>query len=247
MTKKSEKDLFKYTGPDPFKKHKKKDEVDEIVPVEDQVIIDQTEESKKFDEENWKGKRQQQADKKIIDPIFFYKDKKNHIIKPTYNLDDHPNDKYKFAILRSTENGKYIVGGLLHFEINGVSINTEINNVIFVDLLNKSIFIKEFDKVNETVDPVDPEERQYIIMMSCIDEVSGEDVYRWEAMQGRSTMYNYIAENEDFLSIDPDHSFIITDNVPFKDALTVRQFVRYVKNKGMFENDGLEFDDDSEY
>lgn len=246
MAKKKKEDLFKYTGPDPFKKHRVPDTADEIVPIEDQVQVSQTEESKQFDEENWKGKRQQQADSNIIDPIYFYKNK-NHIVKPTYNLDDHPNDKYKFAILRSTENGKYVVGDLLYFKLGEVSISTEINNVIFVDLLNKSVFIKQFDKVTETVDPVDPETRQYIIMMSCIDEVTGDEAYRWEAMQGRSTMYKYIADNEDFLSINPDNSFVITDNVPFKDALTVRQFVRYVKNKGMFENDGLEFDDDEEY
>ena len=246
--KKSEKDLFKYNGPDPFKKHK--DKVDEIVPVEDQVQVDKSEEYKQYENKqdlDWKGKFQKQADEKIIDPIFFYKDAVNHIVKPTYNLDDHPNEKYKFAILRSTENGKYVVGGLLHFELNGVQINTELNNVILVDLLNKTVLIKEFDKINETISPEDPEERQYIILMSCINEETGEDEYRWEAMQGRSTMYKYIADNEDMLEIDPDKSLILTDNVAFKDALTVRQFVRYVKNKGMFENDGLEFDDDSAY
>ena len=246
--KKSEKDLFKYSGPDPFKKYK--DKVDEIVPVEDQVQVDKSEEYKQYENKqdlDWKGKFQKQADEKIIDPIFFYKDAVNHIVNPTYNLDDHPNEKYKFAILRSTENGKYVVGGLLHFELNGVQINTELNNVILVDLLNKTILIKEFDKVNETISPDDPEERQYIILMSCINEDTGEDEYRWEAMQGRSTMYKYIADNEDMLEIDPDKSLILTDNVAFKDALTVRQFVRYVKNKGMFENDGLEFDDDSAY
>ena len=121
------------------------------------------------------------------------------------------------------------------------------NNVIFVDLLNKTAFIKEFDKVTEVVNPEDPEQRQYIIMMSCVDPETDEEEYRWEAMTGRSSMYEFIADNEEFLNIDPDKSFILTENVPYKDAITVRQFVRYVKNKGMFENDGLEFDDDSQY
>ena len=242
----SGKDLFKYTGKlNPFKKP---DVVDaKTEPIENPDIKSQfipTKELKK-EESSYKGKRQIQADIGIIEPVYFFEGDKN-IIKPVYNIDDHPDDKYKFAILRSTENGKYVIGNLLHFKLGGVEITTELNNVIFIDLLNKTAFIKQFDQVTETVDPVNPEERQYIIMMSCINEETGEPEYRWEAMTGRSEMYKYIADNQDYLAMDIDNSFVLTENVPYKDALTVRQFVRYVKNKGLFENDGLEFIDDAE-
>ncbi len=240
------KNLFKYKGPaNPFKKPEKKEKDDKEKKI--QETVESSPNHFEPDTSSYKGKRQQQADSGIIEPLFFFKDEENHKIKPIYNIDDHPNDKYKFAILRTTENGKYVVGNLLYFKLNGVEITTELNNVIFVDLLNKSVFIKQFDKVTETVDPVDPEERQYIIMMCCIDPDTGEQEYRWEAMTGRSTMYKYIADNEDYMGIDPDTSLVLTENVPYKDSLTVRQFVRYVKNKGMFVNDGLEFEDDSEY
>lgn len=245
--KKSSKDLFKFKGKtDPFKR-----KIIDEVPKKKEVIEDaEFKEVKpdKWDNERYKGKRQQQADNDIIDPLYFFgADNPNHIIKPVYNIDDHPNDKYKFAILRTTENGKYVIGDLLCFKLGDVTISTQLNNVIFVDLLNKTAFIKEFDKVTEVVNPEDPEQRQYIIMMSCIDPETDEEEYRWEAMTGRTSMYEFIADNEEFLNIDPDKSFILTENVPYKDAITVRQFVRYVKNKGMFENDGLEFDDDSQY
>lgn len=238
-------DLFAYTGPDPFKKKK---EVKVSIKESDnhnikKDVVDHTLE--KYDSDSWKGIRQQQADDNTIDPIYFFKDK-NSKITPTYDIDNHPNDRYRFAILRTTENGKYLIGGLLTFELNGVTIVTQPNNVIFVDLIQKSVFIKEFDKVNETIAPEDPEDRQYIIMMSCVDDY-GDPIYRWEAMTGRTAMYDYIIENQEELEIDPDTSFVLTENVPYKDALTVRQFIRYVKNKGLYANDGVDFDDDYEY
>ena len=241
-------DLFAYHGPDPFKKHKEVEVTIKDAPEEDHNLKKDVVKNTTFDKydlESWKGIRQQQADDKTVDPVYFYKDKDSKIT-PTYDIDNHPNDKYKFAILRNTENGKYLIGGLLTFELNGVTIVTQPNNVIFVDLLNKSVFIKEFDKINKTIAPEDPEDRQYIIMMSCVDDY-GDPVYRWEAMTGRTAMYDYIVENQEEIEIDPDNSFILTENVPYKDALTVRQFIRYVKNKGLYANDGVDFTDDYEY
>jgi hypothetical protein len=190
-----------------------------------------------------KGKRQLQADTKAVSPIFFYDtDKKgNYVVNPIYMLKDHPNDDTRFAILRTTENGKYVRGGMLYFSLNGVEIYTELNNVLFIDLNTKTVFIKQYDKVLEEITPVDPEKRQYIVMMSCTD--NDENVFTWESMVGRSTMYNFIKDNVDVLGIDPEKSFVLTENVPYKDALTVSQFVKYLQNANYVEEDGFDIDE----
>lgn len=188
-----------------------------------------------------KGKRQTQVDNNIRNPLIFY-DKDDKIkVNPVYMIEDHPNDKNRFAILRTTENGKYVRGDSLYFKLGGFEIYTEINNAIFVDLINKTVFIKEYQKVVEEITPVDPEKRQYIIMMKNINE--DMDEYTWEAMEGRSTMYNFIVDNIDSLNIDPENSFVLTENVPYKDALTVYQFIQYIKNADLVEEDGFDIND----
>ena len=86
----------------------------------------------------FKGKRQKQVDEGIIQPIKFVDPKQDIKINPFFIMEDHPNDKYRFAILSSTENGKYVKGGMLAFNFNGVEIYTELNNAIFVDMINKT-------------------------------------------------------------------------------------------------------------
>lgn len=187
-----------------------------------------------------KGKRQAQVDNNIISPISFLP--KGKKINPFYSLDDHPNDKNKFAILSSTENGKYVVGDLLCFRYNGVEIITELNNAIFVDTVAKTVFIKDYHKVKEEITPINPEERQYILLMKT-NNMKHEE-YIWEAMQGRLTAYQYIQDNIDELEFDPEESFVLVDTVPYKDALTVAAFVRYLKNAELVDiNDGFDIDD----
>lgn len=172
------------------------------------------------------GKRQDQVNKPI-NPLTFHKDG-NIIINPFKVIDNHPNDKTKFAILKTTENGKYVRGGLLFFNFNGVEIYTEINNAIFVDTVNNTIFIKEYQKVIDEITPSDPAEKQYILLMKCEDQ-EGE-YFIWEAMQGRQTAYEYIRDNIDELNIDPNESFVLVETVPYKDALTITGFVKYLQN-----------------
>ena len=106
------------------------------------------------------GKRQQQVNEnKIIEPIKFV-DKETFRFDPIVILDERPNDKDRFAILASTETGKYVRGDMLYFNFNGVDIYTEINNAIFVDTRNKTVFIKDYHKVKEEITPTNPEERQ---------------------------------------------------------------------------------------
>ena len=186
------------------------------------------------------GKRQAQVDSKIVSPISFVDKSKG--INPFYVLENHPNDKNKFAILSTTENGKYVQGGMLRFVFNGVEIITEINNAIFVDTVTKTVFIKDYSKVKEEITPVDPEERQYILLLKVNNPRREE--YVWEAMQGRLTTYYYIQDNIDEMEFDPDNSYVLVETVPYKDALTVSNFVRYLKNAELVDvNDGFDIED----
>lgn len=175
--------------------------------------------------------------KKARQPIFFMEDKENYHINPIYMIEEEINTRDRFVIMRTTDNGRWVRGGMLFYELNRVSIYTDINNAIFVDLKSNIIFVKEYEKVIEQIKPVNPEERQYIILMYC----EGEDS-TWEAMIGRSTMYEWIKTNIEIYEFDPQKSIILTENVPFKDAFSVSQFVKYLQNGNLVEEDGFDID-----
>lgn len=161
---------------------------------------------------------------------FIEKDKKEKAF--TFVKDDI-NDINHFVINRLTDNGAYVKGGMLWFRINGVDVFTDVNHSIFVNKKNNSVVIKSADNLkNLEEDKVDPELRQYIILIYGAED---QDVYRWESMTGRTITYEYIRNNIE--DIDPDKSIILTENVPIKDAFTVSQFVKYLKNGNLIEED----------
>ena len=144
------------------------------------------------------------------------------------------NEPDQFVINRLTDNGAYVKGGMLYFRLNGVDIFTDINYSIFINKANNSIVIRNADNLsNIDDDSIDSEFKQYIILIYGVDE--DQEVFRWESMTGRTTMYNYIKNNVD--SIDVDNSIILTENVPIKDAFTVFQFVKYLQNGNLIEDD----------
>ena len=189
------------------------------------------------------GKRiSQQTDNKKngINPFVFY-NKTDKGVRPFEQLSESVNHENKFAILKTTENGKYVRSGQLWFSLDGVEIYTDIDNIIYVDLINKTYIVKNGNKVIEQITPQDPEQRQYVLLMKCVDDRDGE-IFRWESMTGRTECYNYIVDNIDVFSIYPDESFVLTENVPLKDALTISEFIRYLKNSELVEDDGFDID-----
>ena len=189
------------------------------------------------------GKRiiqQQEEQKKGINP--FISLNKSNTVKPFKTLDETINDEKQFAILRTTENGKYVRGGQLWFAMNGVEIYTDIDNIIYVDLRNHTFIVKNGNKVIEEITPQDPEKRQYVLLMKCIDD-NGVEYFKWESMTGRKYCYNYIVDNIDLLSIYPNESFVLTENVALKDALSIAEFVRYLQNSELVEKDGFDIDE----
>ena len=184
------------------------------------------------------GKRIKQQEEPINPFVFYNKDKG---IKVITNIDEEINSPRKFAILKTTENGKYIRGGQLWFKMDNVEIFTEIDNIIYVDLDTHTFIVRDGKKIIEEIDPVDPEKRQYILLMKCTQ--SGDDIFQWESMEGRITTYNYIVDNIDILNIDPEQSFVLTENVSLKDAITIAEFVRYLKNSELVEEDGFDIEE----
>lgn len=153
-------------------------------------------------------------------------------------LNDNINSDTKFVINRLTDNGAYVKGGMLYFRINGVDIFTDINHSIFVDKKNNSVVIKTAENLANIEDKTDPELRQYIILIYNTNPDLEE--FRWESMTGRSIMYEYIKNNIE--DIDPDKSVILTENVAIKDAFTVSQFIKYLQNASLVEEDDFDIE-----
>ena len=124
-------------------------------------------------------------EKKIKSPISFV-NPGEHQISPISYIEKDINGVDKFAILKTTGGGKYMRGNTLYYNLNGVEIYTEATNIIFVDLKNNTVFIREYEKVLKEINPDDPEQRQYILLYSDLTDEDVEEACRWEAVSGRT-------------------------------------------------------------
>lgn len=174
------------------------------------------------------GKKQLAANKnqEAKSPIFFggKATPNGNAISPLYFMNEEPNSEQHFVINAATENGKYVRGNMIVFKINGVELYTGINNSMFVDLGTNTVFIREYEKVNTNINQA-TKDTQYILLIYKTDEST-----TWEAMQGANEVYEYIRDNINELDLDPDKSLILTDDTSLKDALSVTEFVEYLKN-----------------
>ena len=178
--------------------------------------------------------------KKVVSPIEF-SDKKD---SPISFIEKDINTERGFAITRLTENGRYMRGNLLFYSLNGVEVYTDPDNIIFVDTINNTLFIRENQKVSNNLAPEDPEKRQYILLYTDLgyDENSDSEFpLRWESVIGRTNTYENIKANVSV--IDIEKSIVLVETVTVKDALSVQDFVKYLKNANLVEKDGFEIDD----
>lgn len=153
------------------------------------------------------------------------------------------NSDTSFAILKTTAGGKYIRGNMLFYSLNGVEVYTDINNIIFVDTVNNTLFIREYSKVSSEIAPEDPEQKQYILLYTDLG-FEGDDKefpLRWESSQGRKSAYESIKANASV--IDIDKSLVLVETVALKDSLTVREFVDYLRNAELIEDDGFDINE----
>ena len=183
-----------------------------------------------------------QDKKQVVSPIEFNK----KISQPAISfMEKDINTETNFAITSLTENGKYLRGNRLFYSMNGVEVYTDPTNVIFVDTVNKTMFIKEYDKIVKELAPSDPESKQYILLYTDLGyeamDRETEFPLRWEGVIGRTAAYDNIKSN--IAVIDIDKSLVLVETVSFKDSLTVREFVNYLKNANLVENDGFNIED----
>lgn len=181
-------------------------------------------------------------EKKIIQPIDFIKPGESYANNPIKKL-EQVNGITSFAILKTTEGGKYMRGNMLYYHLNGVSIYTDPNNVIFVDTVNNMMWVREYEKVLKEIEPDNPEEKQYIMLYTDLEYEDDENEYpfRWEAVTGRTNAYEAIKINAPV--IDIDKSLVLVETVGFKDALTIRQFIDYLQNSDIIKDDSFSTED----
>lgn len=178
--------------------------------------------------------------RKVVSPIEF-DDKKE---SPISFIEKEINTERGFAITRLTENGRYMRGNLLFYSLNGVEVYTDPDNIIFVDTINNTLFIKENKKVSSNLAPEDPEKKQYILLYTDLgynENSDSEFPLRWESVVGRTNAYENIKANVSV--IDIEKSIVLVDTVAVKDALNIQEFVKYLKNANLVEKDGFEIDD----
>ena len=153
------------------------------------------------------------------------------------------NDEDCFAITKLTANGKFVRGNHLFYNMKGVEIYTDINNIIFVDLHNNTLFIKEFAKIEKNINTKNPEDRQYILLYTDLgfNDDYQEFPLRWEAFTGRTAAYESAKLNLPVINMDK--SIVLTDNVPLKDAITVREFIDHLQNAGYVDSEEIDLND----
>lgn len=183
---------------------------------------------------------------KIQSPVHFFEDGKVPAESVLYSIDNSINGPERFAITKNTDGGKYMRGNLLFYSLNGIEIYTEPNNIIFVDVTNNTLFIRTYEKVTNGIAPENPEQKQYILLYSDLgyedDGNSSEEFpLRWEAVVGRRTAYDSIKVNAPI--IDIDRSLVLVETLPFKDALSVRQFMEYLKNSDIINEEDFDIND----
>jgi hypothetical protein len=178
---------------------------------------------------------------KDIEDAIEFSDKKFEAIS---FMNKEINGKDTFAITKFTNNGKYLRGNLLCYSLNGVEIYTDKENIIFVDLVNKKMFIRKYEEKINQIDNITntPKDKEYIVLYTDIDDDGESDLpLQWEAYIGREDCYIGILSNVH--NIDIDRSIVLVDTVPVKDALSVRDFVNYIKNADYIEDDGIDIND----
>ena len=186
------------------------------------------------------GKRLNNNDNEPRSPfIESNKDSRSPFTKFTNEI----NGTTKFAITKDTENGRYNAAGMLYYKLNGVEIYTELNNIIFVDTIANTLVIKEYANVSANVNPSSPEEKQYIVLYTDLGYESDQEDFplRWESYIGRKDTYESIKAN--LSVVDIDKSLVLVDTVPVKDALTVREFIKYLQNAEYVDKEEIDIDD----
>ncbi len=92
-------------------------------------------------------------------------------------------------------------------------------------------------------DGKDPDTVTYLLLLK-IKTDTDEDVYSWHCVTGRQAAYDYLKELVENVAVDTDYSYIMSDTATINKAITIRVFMKNVKEGGMV-TDFSDFDVDS--
>lgn len=197
------------------------------------------EDKMEYFEDEYFSDREEEKDKKIT-PVYFVKSGEDWRINPVYSIEDVKNTPKRYVITSLLQGGKYVVSGMLYYKYRGIQIYTDVKNMIFVDTTTHSIWVRDYSKVISEISPIDPEERQYVILL--YNEFDEDVPPEWVSLIGRTETYHWIRTHIELM--DPDKSLILTENVALKDAITVYRFVSHLKNNGIIDDeDGFDIDE----
>ena len=171
---------------------------------------------------------------KPVSPISFGKDAKK-AQSPFIFFQEDVNSPDTFAIMASTDGGKYVKGGMLYYKLNDVEIFADLDCVIYVNKIENSYTVKR-NNISQSISSKDVEQQQYIILLYPSDG-GEESEFTWSSVIGRTNAYEIIKSEFPSGAYDPDNSFVLVGNVKLDDALSVTEFVNYLKNSNLIPED----------
>jgi hypothetical protein len=171
---------------------------------------------------------------KPVNPLSFGDDAKK-AQSPFVFFKENTNDPDTFAIMASTDGGKYVKGGMLYYKLNDVEIFADVDCVIYVNKIENSYTVQK-NNISQSVTPKNAEEQQYVILLYPVDG-GEENNFTWSSVIGRQNAYEIIKSEFPSEAWDPDKSFVLVGNVKLDDALSVTEFVNYLKNSNLIPED----------
>ena len=169
-----------------------------------------------------------------VSPLSFGNDAKK-AQSPFIFFQEDVNSPDTFAIMASTDGGKYVKGGMLYYKLNDVEIFADLDCVIYVNKIENSYTVKR-NNVSQSITPKDVEQQQYIILLYPADG-GEESEFTWSSVIGRTNAYDIIKSEFPSGAYDPDNSFVLVGNVKLDDSLSVTEFVNYLKNSNLIPED----------
>lgn len=149
-------------------------------------------------------------DKNKTNPLIFHENEKDVKQNPIYFMGDDTNSH---EILITSDMKDYVRGDKLVVEFNGCTIYADLDQAIFINTASKIVFIRE----NKKLTPV--EQREYLVLMNFYDGTTS-----YQGIQGRQQTFDYLYTI--FESIDTHESLILAETVPFKDGISVYDFMK---------------------
>ena len=160
--------------------------------------------------------------------LHFYEDGESYKQQGIYFMGDKSNTH---EIVITSDDREYVRGDKLCVTYNGIEIYADLNQIIYINTKNNTVYIKENKKLSE------PENREYLILLASFD---GTNTY--QGILGRQATFDYLKGIIE--EIDVDSSMILAETVAFKDSITIYEFMKKCIDEELVQNDdGFDIED----